>query len=219
MNLIKELMEASVHEGMGKKAYTDKVLAGYKDNPRYAQQVLQAKQASADLRKMLPEFKVKHTGYASVTITPKDGSKFPIVIAQFDDLRTNKIGVRFFKNENELNTNNPSKSSNKIDDESVVTFVKKNMGTMTNEALEENFSHLDPHEWDSGDFEDAISGIEANLQKVKAVLESKSWKTYMQITDRNFDTRAESKSDHAIQSLRETMEAIDELYQDMLDAS
>lgn len=85
--------------------------------------------------------------------------------------------------------------------------------------LEENFSHLDPHEWDSGDFENAISGIEENLKKVKAVLESKVWKSYMEITDRNFDTRAASKSDHAIQCLRETMEAVDELYQDMLDAS
>jgi hypothetical protein len=85
--------------------------------------------------------------------------------------------------------------------------------------LEENFSHLDPHEWDSEDFENAISGVEANLEKVKAVLESKSWKTYMDMIDGKFDTRAISKSEHATQCLRETIEAVDELYQDMLDAS
>lgn len=85
--------------------------------------------------------------------------------------------------------------------------------------LEENFSHLYPHEWDSEDFENTISGIKENLKKVKAVLESKVWKSYMDLVDSKFDTRAISKSEHAAQCLRETMEAVDELYQDMLDAS
>ena len=110
--------------------YVAHVMSGYSRNPSYAQDILEAKAFSIALRKLLPEYRVQHGGYASVTISPRRengrGPKFgtTLVDVHFNDsIRSNQRMAALYKN----GWGAPQARTNKLDPKSVAAFVRKHL--------------------------------------------------------------------------------------------
>jgi hypothetical protein len=86
------------------------------------------------------------------------------------------------------------------------------------ESINESFGHSDDL-WDSSEFESEFNKLEKLLGQAQAKLDSHAWIEYMKVTDSNYSTEANEMSKGVKEKLDEAIEALEALYDHLVEAS
>ena len=72
---------------------------------------------------------------------------------------------------------------------------------------------------ESAEFEEDVSNISDFLKKSQKILESKNWKEWMQESNSNYGTDSVNRSKRVLDNLKKTIKELDDLYEELVDAS